>query len=137
MANSLRPIWHMAGAVCVAGALWVAPAKATESTGVVAEAAALAAAAVTTDVVTTAAVTTAGVSGAEVLDADGTGARFDVPDKIARANADATMTPALRPAKHSAAAASRSRRVAFTRPGPSCSGVWCGRHYVLMLGVAY
>jgi hypothetical protein len=44
------------------------------------------------------------------------------------------MASAATPSK---AARTLAPRRAVARSGGTCSGIWCGRHFVLMLGVAY
>ena len=59
-----------------------------------------------------------------------------ISDSIAKTalNANAAM-PGI--ARRRAATAPVDRRITPTRTSWSCSGVWCGRHMVLMLGTAF
>ena len=142
MISFLRSIRQIAGAAIVVVALmtassFVPPAAAFES----AVAATLAAEAAMNGVVNLAANATPAL--APLAKANGSVVRSAASSlaSVSRTgrdqptlNANAAM-PAT--ARHRSATPPNDRRIVPTRTSLNCSGEWCGRHFVLMLGVAY
>jgi hypothetical protein len=52
-------------------------------------------------------------------------------------SADRAMASAARPAPKPGRVAAATRRAVPSKVAGTCSPPWCGRHFVLMLGVAY
>ena len=52
-------------------------------------------------------------------------------------NSDAMARAAKRKRKPAKMVRSPARPVAFVREGRDCSGVWCGRQFVLILGIGF
>lgn len=127
MVGFFAPLRHIAGVALVALAVGTAPAGATEN-AVMADATV---AAVMADATATEA---SGIAKAEAAKAE-----IAKPEIAKPETAMAAIAPRIRvPARRTTFAASQQdRRAAFARTRLGCSGVWCGRHYVLMLGIGY
>ena len=61
----------------------------------------------------------------------------DVRDTTALPDATAVPIPHRRPRPVRVAPAPQARHVAVAPRHWTCAGFWCGRHFVLMLGIGY
>lgn len=128
MVRFFAPLRHIAGIALIALAVGLAPPAGATENAAIADASV---AAVTADATATEA---SGTTNAETAKAETAKAEIAKPE-----TAMAALAPRMRaPARRTAVAASQQdRRAASIRNRLGCSGVWCGRHYVLMLGIGY
>lgn len=136
MVHFFGPLRHITGIVLVAVTIGIAPASATENSGIVETSVAVPAPDAGN---ATRADASGNIATPDAVKADIANPEMTKADVAKTATATADPAARRRPiARRTVVAASQhDRRAAFTRAGLGCSGVWCGRHYVLMLGIGY